>query len=205
MHVHWKIMCINSEERWGAYKEVVAKSLDKALELLTTKKVDANLHLDLNRSASRFDARSPPSNHQEELTDASIELISKKEDEALEEDYDEYGDDENDIELHDHSFVDLDTYYMQKHMDHDIPYSRCYASDSDNNGPDEEVDEERFTANGAEAHEKVLGQDHRIPFSGNSFTRPTGKYSQLQTERRSSKPPIQASIPVLQQALSSCT
>jgi hypothetical protein len=162
MHFYWKIMHINSEQRWGAYKEVVVESLDKALELFATKKVDASLHLDLNQSASRFDARSPPPNHQEEMSDTSIEPISK-EDEVLEEEEDECGDDENDIELHNHNVGDLDMYYTQENMDHDIRYSRCYASDSDDNGPDEEVDEEGFTANEAEAHEKVLGRDHWIP------------------------------------------
>jgi hypothetical protein len=83
-----------------------------------------------------------------------------KEDEALEEEDDECGDYENDIELHEHNVGDLDMYYTQENMDHDIPYSRCYASDSDNDGPEEEVDEEGFTANEAEVHEKVLGRDH---------------------------------------------
>jgi hypothetical protein len=39
MHVRWKVMRINSEQCWGAYKEVVAESLDKALELFATKKM----------------------------------------------------------------------------------------------------------------------------------------------------------------------
>jgi hypothetical protein len=110
MHVRLKIMRINSEQCWGAYKEVVAESLDKTLELFATKKVNATLHLDLNLSVSWFDARSPPPNHQEELTDASIEPISN-EDEALEKENDEYGDDDNDIELHDRNVGDLDMYY----------------------------------------------------------------------------------------------
>jgi hypothetical protein len=69
---------------------VVAESLNKALELFATKKVDGTLHLDLNRSASRVDARNPPPNHQEEMPDGRP--ISK-EDEALEEEDDECGDD----------------------------------------------------------------------------------------------------------------
>lgn len=32
MHIRWKTMRINSEQRWVAYKETVAESLDKALE-----------------------------------------------------------------------------------------------------------------------------------------------------------------------------
>ncbi|KAE8798302.1 hypothetical protein D1007_26383 [Hordeum vulgare] len=48
-------------------------------------------------------------------------------------------------------------------MDHSIPYSRGYASDSDDDGPNEEVDEEGFTTKEAEASTKVLGRDHRTP------------------------------------------
>jgi hypothetical protein len=72
MHFRWNIMRINSEQRWGAYTEVVAESLDKALELFATKKVDGTLHLDLNRSASRVDARNPPPNHQEEMVGGTV-------------------------------------------------------------------------------------------------------------------------------------
>jgi hypothetical protein len=112
-------MRINSEQRWGAYKKVVAESLDKALELFATKEIDATLHLDLNRGASRFDARSPPPNHQEELTEPpliqcevmqALSPISKKENDA-------YGDDENDIQLHDNNVEDFDMYYTQENMD----------------------------------------------------------------------------------------
>ncbi|KAI4965273.1 hypothetical protein ZWY2020_054914 [Hordeum vulgare] len=46
-------------------------------------------------------------------------------------------------------------------MDHSILYSRGYASESDDEGPDEEVDEEGFTAKEAEAFRKVLKRDHR--------------------------------------------
>uniref|UniRef100_A0A8I6YB60 Uncharacterized protein n=1 Tax=Hordeum vulgare subsp. vulgare TaxID=112509 RepID=A0A8I6YB60_HORVV len=48
-------------------------------------------------------------------------------------------------------------------MDHYIPYSRGYASESHDEGPDEEVDEEGFTAKEVEAFTKVLKCDHRTP------------------------------------------
>lgn len=67
----------------------------------------------------------------------------------------------NDVDLHDNNVGDLETYYVQENMDHSIPYSRCYASDSDDDGPVEEVDEEGFTAEEAEIFEKVVGRDHR--------------------------------------------
>ena len=42
MHIRWKTMRINSEQRWSVYKETVAESQDKALELFATKTVDAH-------------------------------------------------------------------------------------------------------------------------------------------------------------------
>ena len=60
MHVCWKTMRVNSEQRWVAYKETVVESLDKALELFATKKVDSSLHLDLNRNPSPLVASTPP-------------------------------------------------------------------------------------------------------------------------------------------------
>jgi hypothetical protein len=57
----------------------------------------------------------------------------------------EYEDDDNDCEFSGNNVGDVDTYYGQDKIDHSIPYSRCYASDSDNDGPDEEIDEEGFT------------------------------------------------------------
>ncbi|KAE8810368.1 hypothetical protein D1007_12954 [Hordeum vulgare] len=65
--------------------------------------------------------------------------------------------------LHDNNLGDLDKYNLQETMDHSIPYSRGYASESDDEGPDEEVDEEGFTAKEAEAFTKVLKRDHRTP------------------------------------------
>jgi hypothetical protein len=76
---------------------------------------------------------------------------------------DEEEEDGNEVELHENNVGDLDKYYIQENMDRELPYSRCYASDSDDDGPDEEIDEEGFTAKEAEAHEKVLGRDHRVP------------------------------------------
>ena len=47
LHIRWKIMRVNSELCWSAYKEVVAESQDKSLELFATRKVA----LDLNHSS----------------------------------------------------------------------------------------------------------------------------------------------------------
>ncbi|KAE8809135.1 hypothetical protein D1007_14313 [Hordeum vulgare] len=59
MHIRWKTMRVNSEQRWHAYKDTVAESLDKALELFSIKINDPNLHLDLNQVASPIVEASP--------------------------------------------------------------------------------------------------------------------------------------------------
>ncbi|KAE8809295.1 hypothetical protein D1007_14078 [Hordeum vulgare] len=75
--------------------------------------------------------------------------------EPLVEANDEHDDDENDGNvLHNNNLGDLDKYNLQETMDHSIPYSRGYASESDDEGPDEVVDEEGFTTKEAEAFTK---------------------------------------------------
>ncbi|KAE8781382.1 hypothetical protein D1007_45423 [Hordeum vulgare] len=159
MHIRWKTMRVNSEQRWLAYKDTVAESLDKALELFAIKTNVPNL-LDLNRVASPIVEAIPAPINEE----ANIEPLScvdeaneevNIEHEPLVEANDEHGYDENDGNvLHDNNLGDLDKYNLQETMDHSIPYSCGYASESNDEGPDEEVDEERFTAKEAEAFTK---------------------------------------------------
>ncbi|KAE8791200.1 hypothetical protein D1007_34393 [Hordeum vulgare] len=160
MHIRWKTMRVNSEQRWLAYKDTVAESLDKALELFAIKTNVPNLQLDLNRVASPIVEAIPPPINEE----ANIEPLSCVQHELLLEANDEHDDDENDgTVLHDNNLGDLDKYNLQETMDHSIPYSRGYASESDDEGPDEEVDKEGFTTKDAEAFTKVLKRDHRTP------------------------------------------
>ncbi|KAE8766979.1 hypothetical protein D1007_61720 [Hordeum vulgare] len=160
MHIRWKTMRVNSEQRWLAYKDTVAESLDKALELFAMKTNVPNL-LDLNRVSSSIVEAIPATINEE----ASIEPLScvyeaneevNIEHEPLVEANYEHYDDGN--VLHDNNLGDLDKYNLQETMNHSIPYSRGYASESDDEGPDEEVDEEGFTAKEAEAFMKE-GQD----------------------------------------------
>ncbi|KAE8786557.1 hypothetical protein D1007_39536 [Hordeum vulgare] len=166
MHIRWKTMRVNSEQRWLAYKDTVVESLDKALELFPIKTNVPNL-LDLNRVVSPIVEAIPAPINEE----ANIEPLScvdeaneevNIEHEPLLEANDEHDDDENDGNvLHDNNLGDLDKYNLQETMDHSIPYSRGYASESDDEGPDEEVDEEEFTAKEAESFRNVLKRDHR--------------------------------------------
>ncbi|KAK1662188.1 hypothetical protein QYE76_050347 [Lolium multiflorum] len=166
MHTRWKTMRINSEQRWSVYKETVAESQDKALELFATKTVDARIELDLNRRSSPVQARSPPPMSQEEATQSPIVQSPIAQEPPLEKEYDEHDDADDGFEMNDNNVGDLDKYWTQEEMDHSIPYSRCYASDSDDDGPDEELDEDGLTAKEAERAEifkKVTRRDIRIP------------------------------------------
>ncbi|KAE8799035.1 hypothetical protein D1007_25659 [Hordeum vulgare] len=168
MHIRWKTMRVNSEQRWLAYKDTVAESLDKALELFAIKTNVPNL-LDLNRVSSPIvEAIPAPINEEANIEPLScVDEANKEvniEHEPLVEANDEHDDDENDGNvLHENNLGDLDKYNLQETMDHSIPYSRGYASESDDEGPDEEVDEEGFTTKEAEAFMKVLKRDHRTP------------------------------------------
>ncbi|KAE8782190.1 hypothetical protein D1007_44478 [Hordeum vulgare] len=159
MHIRWKTMRVNSGQRWLAYKDTMAKSLDKALELFAIKTNVPNL-LDLNRVSSPIvEAIPAPINEEANIEPLScVDEANKEvniEHEPLVEDNDEHDDDENDGNvLHDNNLGDLDKYNLQETMDHSIPYSRGYASESDDEGPDEEVDEEGLTAKEVEAFTK---------------------------------------------------
>ncbi|KAK1604375.1 hypothetical protein QYE76_028048 [Lolium multiflorum] len=165
MHARWKTMRINSEQRWSVYKETVAGSQDKALELFATKTVDARIELDLNRPSSPVRERSPPPMSQEEATQSPIVQSPIAQQPPLDNEYDEHDDGDDCFEMNGNNLGDLDKYWTQEEMDHSIPYSRCYASDSDDDGPEEEVDEDGFTAKEAERAEifkKVTGRDIRV-------------------------------------------
>ncbi|KAE8785494.1 pentatricopeptide repeat-containing protein [Hordeum vulgare] len=160
MHIRWKTMRVNSEQRWLAYKDTVAESLDKALELFAMKTNVPNL-LDLNRVASSI-VEAIPATINEEANIEPLSCVYEANEEVnieheplVEANYEHY--DDGNV-LHDNNLGDLDKYNLQETMDHSIPYSRGYASESDDEGPDEEVDEEGFTAKEAEAFTKE-GQD----------------------------------------------
>ncbi|KAE8816571.1 hypothetical protein D1007_05908 [Hordeum vulgare] len=157
MHIRWKTMRVNSEQRWLAYKDTVAESLDKALELFAMKTNVPNL-LDLNRVSSSI-VEAIPATINEEANIEPLSCVYEANEEVnieheplVEANYEHY--DDGNV-LHDNNLGDLDKYNLQETMDHSIPYSRGYASESDDEGPDEEVDEEGFTAKEAEAFTKV--------------------------------------------------
>ncbi|KAK1651192.1 hypothetical protein QYE76_068997 [Lolium multiflorum] len=103
---------------------------------------------------------------QEEATESPIVQSPIAQQPPLEKEYDEHDDGDDGFEMNDNNVGDLDKYLTQEEMDHSIPYSRCYASDSDDDGPEEEVDEDGLTAKEAERADifkKVTRRDIRIP------------------------------------------
>ena len=109
---------MSSEQCWIAYKETVAESLDKALELFASKKVESSLHLDLNRKPSPLVASTPPAMNQDQVSEPhltqqvwpTLSPVSNNQDEAFEEDNYEYEEDDNEVDRHDNNVGDIEQY-----------------------------------------------------------------------------------------------
>ncbi|KAM0853858.1 hypothetical protein ACQ4PT_050802 [Festuca glaucescens] len=71
-HNRLKIMPVDSELNWSAYKEIVAGSQDKSLELFATRKFVARLNIDLNQHASPCARDEPPHYHSADVYDTSM-------------------------------------------------------------------------------------------------------------------------------------
>jgi hypothetical protein len=186
-------MPVDSELNWTAYKEIVAASQDKSLELFATRKVGAHLTIDLNRPSSphvgdepikdrtvdEYDVSmsQPPMSqfqkspiHDDRYEEEEIDGDDRYEEEEMDGDdrYEEEemdGDDQEGDEaehgLHENDIGDVEANCLEEDMDHDLPYLRSHASDSEDEGPGEDVDEDGLTAREAEAHMKVVGRNHR--------------------------------------------
>lgn len=185
-----KKMPIECELNWGAYKEMVAASQDKYLELFASKVQLDHLHIDLNQSPSPHRVMTPTRNvsHDDavELNDISQPPLSQQmefemdgADQADEqEDYvngehgfgydmedEEMEDDasERENEFHDTYIGDVEEQVAQDDMDRDMFYKRSYAVDSEDEGA-EDLDEDGFTEREAQTFLKLVGRSHRIPF-----------------------------------------
>ncbi|KAE8817284.1 Protease 2 [Hordeum vulgare] len=56
---------------------------------------------------------------------------------------------------------DLDAYIAQKEMDRELPFRRLYGYDSDDEGPQEELDEDGFTKEENQIHFELSGVEKR--------------------------------------------
>ena len=73
----------------------------------------------------------------------------------------EFEGDESEAYLYDHYVGDVEANCMEEDMDYEVPYNRSYAQDSEDEGPDEEIDEDGLTAKEANAFKKVIGRSHK--------------------------------------------
>ena len=123
-------MCVNSVQCWVAYKETVVESLDKALGLFASKKVESTLHLDLNRNPSPLVASTPSPINQDQMSEPhfmqqdwpTLSPTQNNQNEGFEEENDEHEEDDNEVDLHDNNVGDLDQYHVQETMDQSIPF-----------------------------------------------------------------------------------
>ena len=189
-YIRWKIMPIDSENRWEAYKAVVLDSQDKLLELFATRKVDPRRHIDLNVVASASE-RPSPGERVEPRVEAEPEVydttmsqppLTQPLSPVLNNQYDRHDNDDNHDErvgldaegddaegdpgehgFRNHDIGDVEANCLEEDMDHDMPYSRAYTLDSEYEGPEEEIDEDGLTAVEAKAFKKAFGRDERTP------------------------------------------
>jgi hypothetical protein len=166
-HNRLKIMPVDSELNWSAYKEIVEGSQDKSLELFATRKFVARLSIDLNRHASPC-ARDEPSEHrsadvydtrmsQPPMSQPPMSPIRNDQYEEEETEGGNYEGDDAEHGLRENEVGDVEANFLEEDMDHDLPYLRSHASDSEDKGPGEDVDEDGLTAKEAATHKKVVG------------------------------------------------
>ncbi|KAE8795968.1 hypothetical protein D1007_29001 [Hordeum vulgare] len=150
-----KTMPIRSNLHWVAYKEVVASSTIKSLEVFASKVAKVPLfEVDLNQTLVE-------------------DVKYKVEVEANEYPKYEFGgsapinDDDHDLEEEyerQHNIVgDVEAQVRHKDMDPDIIYQRACVDDSHGEGPMNELDEDGFTEKEAEWYAKITSRDHKVP------------------------------------------
>ena len=143
-----KKMPIKSDLQWGAYKEIVASSEVKSLEIFATKVKGSLFHVDLNRTSINdiSTIRSVPIVEERveletinAMSQPPISQIIEQEHDNEEDDHDNL---EQDDDRHNNDLGDIAAQVSHEDMNHDIFYQRYYAHDSDDDGPENELDED---------------------------------------------------------------
>ncbi|KAE8821686.1 hypothetical protein D1007_00092 [Hordeum vulgare] len=183
-------MPITSSLHWDVYKEQVEKSDDKSIELFATKVEPPWAKIDLNMlvSSPMTDRTSLPSIEQMIMIGASnayrqlesevqfhapnvicppptiqeyeVDVIASEE--VILKDVEVDGDfDEVEEGFHGIDIGDLDAYIAQKEMDRELPFRRLYGYDSDDDGPQEELDEDGFAKEENQIYFELTGLEKR--------------------------------------------
>jgi len=162
-----KKMPIKSDLQWGAYKEIVASSEVKSLEIFATKVKGSLFHVDLNRTSINdiSPIRSVPIVEERVELETINALSQPPISQINEEEHDNEKDDdhnlEEDDERHNNDLGDIAAQVSHEDMNREIFYQRYYAHDSDDDGPENELDEDGFTVKEAECYTKITGRNHR--------------------------------------------
>ncbi|KAE8804940.1 hypothetical protein D1007_18957 [Hordeum vulgare] len=146
-----KTMSIKSNLHWVAYKEAVASSIDKSLEVFASTVVNAPLHVDLNQplvdDLSSYNGVAPIVEHKVEVQVNEYPQYKFGGNAPIKDD----GHDSDEEYEGQHNIVgDIEAQVRHDDMDPDIVYQRACVDESDDEGPVNELDEDGFTEKEAE-------------------------------------------------------
>ncbi|KAE8777461.1 hypothetical protein D1007_49771 [Hordeum vulgare] len=159
-----KTMPIKSNLHWVAYKEAVASSIDKSLEVFASTVVNAPLHVDLNQpivdDLSPYNGVAPIVEHKVEVQVNEYPRYEFGGSAPIKDD----GHESDEEYERQHNIVgDVEAQVRHDDMDPDIVYQRACVDESDDEGPVNELDEDGFTEKEAEWYTKIIGRDHKVP------------------------------------------
>ncbi|KAE8783553.1 hypothetical protein D1007_42970 [Hordeum vulgare] len=163
-----KTMPIKSNLHWVAYKEVVASSVAKSLEVFASLVVNAPLfHVDLSQplvdDLSSYSSVPPIVEHKVEVEANEYPQYEFGGSSPMKAD----GHDSDEEYERCHNIVgDLKAQVRHDNMDRDIVYQRACVDDSDDEGSVNELDDDGFTKKEAEWYTKITSRDHKVPLFG---------------------------------------
>ncbi|KAE8796451.1 hypothetical protein D1007_28584 [Hordeum vulgare] len=160
-----KTMRINSNLHWVTYKEVVASSVVKSLEVFASKVVRAPLlRVDLNQplvhDLSPISSVPPIVEHKVEV---EVNEYPRYEFGGSAPIKDDGHDSDKEYERHHNIVGDVEAQVRHDDMDPDIVYQRACVDESNDEGPVNELDEDGFTEKEADWYTKITGTDHKVP------------------------------------------
>ncbi|KAE8814990.1 hypothetical protein D1007_07704 [Hordeum vulgare] len=150
-----KTMPIKSNFHWVAYKEDVASSIDKSLEVFASTVVNSPLHVNLNQplvdDLSPYNGVAPIVEHKVEV---QVNEYPQYEFGGSAPIKDDGHDSDKEYERKHNIVGDVEAQVRHDDMDPDIVYQHACVDESDEDG---------FTEKEAEWYTKITGRDHKVP------------------------------------------
>jgi hypothetical protein len=112
----------------------------------------------------------PPLSQRNESEVNDSDQVKEDDDVNVDQGYDNEGEDmeddgdesEREDEIHDNDISDMEAQDIEENFDHDIPYQYAYAYKSEDDGPENDLDEGGLIEEEAQIFTKVIGWDHQI-------------------------------------------